>query len=40
MLLLRGPAIDIALPLAFTALTYVMALLSVRAGRPDIVGSA
>jgi hypothetical protein len=38
MLLLRSPAIDIALPLAFTALAYVMALLSVRAGRADIVG--
>ena len=38
MLLLRSPAIDIALPLAFAALAYVMALLSVRAGRADIVG--
>ena len=37
-MLLRSPAIDIALPLASTALAYVIALLSVRAGRPDIVG--
>lgn len=37
-MLLRRPIIDLALPLAFTALVYVMALVAARIGRTDMLG--
>ena len=37
-MLLRSPAIDLALPLAFVALMFVAGLGFARAGMPDVVG--
>ena len=37
-MLLRRPLIDLVLPLAFTSLAYVTALVAARTGRTDVLG--